>query len=92
MHRTTGSLHCSHFLLGAFDFSIAILLISGQVKVSCHLGKGTKVEEISGKVKFRFGFLVFFFPFCFACLLVKFTVCPANLGACVQGGMEPTPD
>lgn len=47
MHRTTGSLHCFHFLLVAFDFSIAILLFSGQVKASCHLGKGTKVKERS---------------------------------------------
>lgn len=31
-------------------------------------------------MKFRLGF----FPFCCACLLVKFTVCLANLGALVQ--------
>lgn len=46
MHRTTGSLHSSHFLLAAFDFSVA-LLFSGQVKASCHLGKGTEVKERS---------------------------------------------
>lgn len=47
MHRTTGSLRSSHFLLAAFDFSVPLLLFSGQVKASCHLGKGTEVKERS---------------------------------------------
>lgn len=60
MHKITGSLHCSHFLLFPFDFSVAVLLFSGQVKTSFHLGKGTKVKVISGKPKWYLsGFLPF---------------------------------
>lgn len=60
MHKITGSLHCSHFLLFPFDFSVAVLLFSGQVKTSFHLGKGTKVKVISGKPKW---YLAGFLPF-----------------------------
>lgn len=92
MHKITGSLHCSHFLLFPFDFSVAVLLFSGQVKTSFHLGKGTKVKVISGKPKW---YLAVFYPSLLGLYSLGFIVhcvpCSSR-SLCSRAKMEPAPD